>query len=183
MINKKCLQCNEEFTPNYRLSQKFCNKICQIKFWSLKNKVHLKKYKKEWFLENMNNVLNKAKEYRKRNRDKIREYKKSDRGIFINYVGKFKNSKLSFSDFNKIKERNKYCVYCNNYLIDSIDHVIPLSKGGLTTKNNLIGCCNHCNSSKLNQGFFEWIEKPYCKMREINLNSVNPILFQVLRSK
>ncbi len=130
MINKKCLQCNEEFTPNYRLSQKFCNKICQIKFWSLKNKVHLKKYKKEWFLENMNNVLNKAKEYRKRNRDKIREYKKSDRGIFINYVGKFKNSKLSFSDFNKIKERNKYCVYCNNYLKSGHQRVLNSNQIG-----------------------------------------------------
>ena len=49
-----------------------------------------------------------------------------------------------------IESRGK-CGYCgakvtpDNY---TLDHIIPISKGGLTNKNNLIICCTHCNRLK-----------------------------------
>ena len=55
----------------------------------------------------------------------------------------------------KIKERDNYtCCNCNlsiedeqNLLLE-IDHIIPVSKGGLTTKNNLQTLCWRCNRTK-----------------------------------
>ena len=45
------------------------------------------------------------------------------------------------------------CVYCMEKIQfgkDSIDHVIPISKGGRNDKENLVIACRRCNSSKCN---------------------------------
>lgn len=55
----------------------------------------------------------------------------------------------------KIKERDNYaCCNCNlsiedeqNLLLE-IDHIIPLSKGGITSENNLQTLCWRCNRTK-----------------------------------
>lgn len=39
------------------------------------------------------------------------------------------------------------CYYCGNYG-DTIDHLIPKSKGGRWTEDNLKCCCNRCNNLK-----------------------------------
>lgn len=56
---------------------------------------------------------------------------------------------------NDIKERDDYkCCSCNNginnepNLLLEIDHIIPLSKGGITTYENLQTLCWKCNRSK-----------------------------------
>ena len=46
------------------------------------------------------------------------------------------------------------CSYCGNtYEIEKLtmDHVIPLSKGGSDTKDNLVPACRSCNSKKYNR--------------------------------
>lgn len=40
------------------------------------------------------------------------------------------------------------CPYCNKNKTDTIDHVVPLSKGGTNNKDNLIAVCRSCNSKK-----------------------------------
>lgn len=52
------------------------------------------------------------------------------------------------------------CAYCGkqqsrrNRLTK--DHVVPVSKGGLTTRNNVIPGCISCNSSKSDRDMMEW---------------------------
>lgn len=44
-----------------------------------------------------------------------------------------------------------HCVFCDEDLTDKeihLDHVIPESRGGLTTLNNLQVTCRKCNTSK-----------------------------------
>jgi len=50
---------------------------------------------------------------------------------------------------NKIKN-NKQCVYCgcNNPLMLTIDHKIPISRGGTNEESNLQPCCWVCNQLK-----------------------------------
>jgi 5-methylcytosine-specific restriction endonuclease McrA len=47
------------------------------------------------------------------------------------------------------------CVYCGDPAV-SIDHVRPLSRGGLETEGNLVPACAHCNSTKHARLLTEW---------------------------
>lgn len=47
-----------------------------------------------------------------------------------------------------IKQRSNFtCFYCGQYG-DTIDHIIPKSKGGLTTPKNCVCACESCNQRK-----------------------------------
>ena len=50
--------------------------------------------------------------------------------------------------FQRIRERDFYtCAYCGKHG-DTVDHIIPRSKGGKNTWDNLITCCGACNRRK-----------------------------------
>jgi 5-methylcytosine-specific restriction endonuclease McrA len=52
-----------------------------------------------------------------------------------------------------LRDRNS-CQYCGFVLPSSeltLDHVIPRSRGGLSTWENLVACCHQCNRKKGNQ--------------------------------
>lgn len=66
------------------------------------------------------------------------------------------------------KEFNNNCAYCGKKRKLTQDHFIPLSKNGEYSINNIIPVCSSCNSSKLDNNFFEWYPKQpfYSKSRE-----------------
>ena len=49
----------------------------------------------------------------------------------------------------------KKCIYCGNSS-ESIDHVIPCSKGGLSVTDNCVPACLACNGSKTDIEVFSW---------------------------
>lgn len=52
-----------------------------------------------------------------------------------------------------LRDRNS-CQYCSIVLTASeltLDHVVPRSRGGLSTWENLVACCHECNRRKGNQ--------------------------------
>lgn len=49
------------------------------------------------------------------------------------------------------------CAYCGVSRADSIDHVIPLSRGGPHATENIIPACFSCNASKNNKTALEFI--------------------------
>jgi 5-methylcytosine-specific restriction endonuclease McrA len=54
----------------------------------------------------------------------------------------------------------RFCRWCCRKLDDSnrtIDHVIPLNRGGFHVPDNLVACCLACNSSKRDQLVEEWL--------------------------
>lgn len=53
------------------------------------------------------------------------------------------------------KRQGLTCAYCDR-LADSIDHVIPLLRGGTNREGNLAPCCRPCNSSKAYLLLVEW---------------------------
>lgn len=52
---------------------------------------------------------------------------------------------------SKCMESNGFCHYCSKsfqYHELTIDHVVPLSKNGSHSKDNVVFACHSCNSSK-----------------------------------
>lgn len=53
------------------------------------------------------------------------------------------------------------CYYCGKkvgYADLTMDHVIPLVRGGRSTKDNLVPCCKECNTRKKSSLPVEWEE-------------------------
>lgn len=60
------------------------------------------------------------------------------------------------------KRDGNHCVYCNvtlSHKTATIDHVIPLAKGGSRKSfSNLLLCCEPCNREKANQSMREFLK-------------------------
>ena len=52
----------------------------------------------------------------------------------------------------------KRCIYCGKHS-ESIDHVLPRSKGGLSITENCVPACLSCNGSKTDNDAFGWYRK------------------------
>jgi len=51
------------------------------------------------------------------------------------------------------------CHYCGGKVAPrelTMDHVVPLSRGGKTTKGNVVACCKGCNTAKKQLLPMEW---------------------------
>lgn len=48
------------------------------------------------------------------------------------------------------------CFYCGQTKNQSLDHVIPVSRGGTHSIGNLVTACRSCNSSKRDRTIMEW---------------------------
>ena len=62
---------------------------------------------------------------------------------------------------------------------ESVDHVIPVSKGGTSFIHNLVPCDKDINSSKNNSDLFEW----YSKQEYFDLGRYNKILLWLERGE
>lgn len=73
------------------------------------------------------------------------------------YVRKEYN-KVPLTRRNIYKRDSYSCVYCNESSRKdlTLDHVIPRSKGGKDTWENLVTACNDCNSEKADLTLKEW---------------------------
>ena len=60
-------------------------------------------------------------------------------------------SDLTTSEWIEILNKyNHKCAYCNGRF-EEMEHVVPVSAGGGTTKNNVVPCCKSCNRKKRGQ--------------------------------
>lgn len=53
------------------------------------------------------------------------------------------------------------CHYCGNQVAFkdlTMDHLVPLARGGRSTKDNLVPCCKTCNNRKKSMLPLEWEE-------------------------
>ena len=53
---------------------------------------------------------------------------------------------------------NNSCIYCGKSS-ESIDHVLPKSRGGLSITENCVPACLSCNGSKTDNNAFDWYRK------------------------
>ena len=67
---------------------------------------------------------------------------------------KMSNVKIRFNRRNLYVRDNGECAYCLtkiHYRFATMDHVVPKSKGGKTTWNNIVVACVTCNRLKENK--------------------------------
>lgn len=119
--------------------------------WYLRNKAELVIEHHEYYLKNRIARLLKNKEYA------VAHPKSPEKNCLYNAIHKAR--KLSLPDTLTSEQwiaiqaaYNYRCAYCGcKPKLLTQDHVIPLSKGGGTTADNIVPACGHCNYSKGNR--------------------------------
>jgi 5-methylcytosine-specific restriction endonuclease McrA len=64
-------------------------------------------------------------------------------------------SKVELNRKNILKRDNHQCQYCGACDNLTVDHIIPKSKGGASTWDNLVTACSSCNNKKDNKSLKE----------------------------
>lgn len=70
-----------------------------------------------------------------------------------------KARELRQSQWWKRKRSAGLCHYCQQKFPPAeltMDHLVPLVRGGRSTKGNLVPACKDCNTKKKHQLVFEW---------------------------
>ena len=68
---------------------------------------------------------------------------------------------LRRSQWWKNRRATGVCHYCGRTFAPqelTMDHVVPLARGGRTTRGNVVPCCKECNSQKQSLIPVEWEE-------------------------
>lgn len=172
---RTCAWCNqvqleEDFTfSNKALGIKkhycrFCDKSRQNKYYySHQNELLEKKRAK--YREDKPKYLESTARYRKNNAEKIkksmaewatknpaivRKNSKKRKAITRGALAK----KITPREIKRLLEQP--CFYCKETTDIQIDHVVPISRGGLHSIGNLLPACKSCNSSKNKWFITEW---------------------------
>lgn len=128
------------------------------KKWTHKNKDKSKEIKQKYAEKNRDKILESRRlsyrEGRRKTDYKINplvrcEIKNRYRARKLNAKSEKYKAKDIFEIF-----KNK-CVYCKGDA-KCLDHVIPLSRGGHDTIDNLVAACKSCNTSKGRKLLTEW---------------------------
>ena len=87
----------------------------------------------------------------------------------------------------EVRQRDKRCVYCgieftsskvSKKTAPSWEHIINDVK--IITRENIALCCCSCNASKGQKELSVWIDSKYCQEKNINKDTVAPIIKQAI---
>lgn len=89
------------------------------------------------------------RQYRQKNPARTRGYKEKRRRNSVGVVTE--------KDWASVlRQYRGCCAYCGVDGVMTMDHVIPLSRGGRHTVGNVVPACGPCNGSKFNKFLAEW---------------------------
>ena len=125
----------------------------------------LKWKNQDYYLTHKEQLKESARKWNKENKERanehVRKYYRTPKGKALSQRGEAKRranlkeviNTLTADEWLGILEEHDYkCAYCGKKLIDSFDttrdHIIPLSKGGDNTKENIVPACRSCNCKK-----------------------------------
>lgn len=72
-----------------------------------------------------------------------------------------KARKLRATQWWKRKRSTGICHYCQNSFLPkelTMDHIVPIARGGKSEKFNVVPCCKECNTKKKQMLPVEWDE-------------------------
>ena len=127
--------------------------VAQARKWNVENRERYNANMKSWRERNKEKVAEQNRKQREKNPEarKVNDHKrralKLENGVF----------EMSKRDWNRLVARYDYCcAYCREHKDLTMDHVIPLSRGGRHSIGNIVPACRSCNSKKHSKFIVEW---------------------------
>lgn len=126
--------------------------------WAQRKKERIQEYRREYRKGNTR-MAQQAEAWRKEHPERSREYR---RRSFQRYDAKRRGLECTLTEveWQEILEDHFHkCHYCQRSGIRLVqEHVIPVSKGGGYTKDNIVPACRSCNAKKNNKDYDDFIE-------------------------
>lgn len=147
-IMTQCKVCtNSEQRKRYEIHRE--RYIGISRSWKKRNPERAKEQQREW---------KQANPERKRELEHRRRARKQQNGVYT----------IAEKDMRKLSGP---CAYCGGLENITIDHVIPISRGGTHGIGNLVPACSKCNNQKLDKTVMEWRmrkSRPYSPIGIVN---------------
>ena len=138
------------------------------KIWRENNKDRVLASKKRSYEKNKDSILKANSEYRQENYERRIEIERASRERNKDKNRPSKNARQSVR--NRLVSGSKYviiykdlkriysepCFNCGSLKNQSLDHRIPLSRGGEHKIGNMLTLCQPCNASKHSKTIMEW---------------------------
>jgi len=121
--------------------------------------------RKKYYENNTEKELQRKKNWRENNKDFLKEYQQkyqsNNMHRWIEYTNRRRTMALNNGVFyisknELLKIYNSPCIYCGSLLNITLDHVIPISRGGTHGIGNIAAACKNCNLSKSSKTIMEW---------------------------
>jgi len=147
-VARRCKDCVNEYSKQYRSSRR----------------EEMKQRSADWRARNPDKVLKHRREYYQKNSPRMKEYVKQylkdhpEVKARVRVLRRLQKQAKRFVVTAKDMRRllSQPCYQCGSMVQLSIDHVIPLSRGGSHGIGNLATLCRKCNSSKGSKLLIEW---------------------------
>ena len=141
------------------------------RLYCLDNLEKIKEYKKKWAKNNPDKMKESSRRYRENKpepkynleykRQCYKKWRETEKGKAIRQRNQFKRKAIMKDTINTLTSQewldileayNYRCAYCDvEFEVENMptrDHIIPISKSGHNTKENIIPACQSCNSIK-----------------------------------
>lgn len=147
-----CKECNALRTSKYRQNNR--EKYLRLKKENrLRNPHQVRKESISRYRNNTEKEKARYAKYYATHKDEIVEYGRRRRTRLLNA----KTFVVTKKEWTRLCTRYRgCCAYCGDNTRLTVDHIIPLSRGGYHGIGNLIPACSSCNSSKNKKFIIEW---------------------------
>lgn len=178
-----CRECNKARAAQWYLDNKetaleqrkerFQNKrdieLAQMRAWRKANPVRKKQIDADWYAANTDRAHAYGLAWQRANKEKVAQINARHRILYPEGVIERSQRRrarknaatihpVRLSDIRRLRARFAgLCAYCRESPGSTLDHVVPLDRGGSHSIGNLLPACRPCNSSKHTKFLFEWI--------------------------
>jgi len=169
-----CLQCAREYAKLARTegrvrrlpyadwsTEQKAKHLARYRAWAAANPDKRQRSSQAHRLANRDYYAERQAQYRAENPEKYKEWQKQNPDkVIANWTKRRRNLVENGIFVINKKEIRKLlqspCFYCQSPKSGTIDHVMPLSKGGRHSIGNLLPACMPCNQSKRASLLIEW---------------------------
>lgn len=119
-----------------------------------REKAKRQRYARDKYWEDHERSIERSRTWRKENPDRRRSQRDKRAHLMRTNPGYVP---FGYAEWRKVVNRQRgLCFYCGKYERLTMDHVVPLCRGGRHAIANIVGACGSCNKSKNGSLLIEW---------------------------